>query len=245
VQPRSLAIFVMLAMAVCGCTTSQQPSVGSAATQAPAAGATGSAAAYASPEARIPGTTLSPNADYKISPLDVLDISVFQVPDLSKTVQVSSSGQVTLALIGPVTAAGRSTTELEQDIAAKLAANYLQSPQVSVFVKEFTSQRITVDGAVLKPGIYPTTGRTTLIQAIALAGGLDRVADPNGIVVFREVAGKRTAAVFDMGLIRKGKKEDPVLQGGDVVVVDVSGVKAALRNVRESVGVIGLFSPLI
>lgn len=246
---RSLAVVLLLTAILSACTTSQAPAPATAslAPSAPQAapGPAPPAKAVAAPGSRIPGTTLDQAGDYRISPLDVLDISVFQVPDLSKTVQVSSSGQVSLALIGVVTAGGRTTAELEQDIAAKLAANYLQSPQVSVFVKEYTSQRVTVDGAVTKPGIYATTGRTSLIQAIALAGGLDRVGDPSGVVVFREVGGKRTAAVFDLTQIRKGKAEDPIVKGGDVIVVDQSGVKAALRGVRESVGVIGLFSPLL
>jgi polysaccharide export outer membrane protein len=194
--------------------------------------------------AGLPGVTVT-EGDYHISASDVLDISVFQVPDLSKTVQVSASGQINLPLIGTVAASGKTTAQLEQDIAAKLGENYLQSPQVSVFVKEYTSQRITIDGAVNKPGIYAMTGPTTLITAIALAGGLDRVADQRGIVVFRPQNGKRTAAVFDLSAIRDGRKNDPPIMGGDVIVVDQSGVKAALRDVRESVGVIGLFSPLL
>jgi polysaccharide biosynthesis/export protein len=183
--------------------------------------------------------------DYRISPLDVLDVSVFQVPDLTKTVQVSSGGEITLALIGAVTAAGRTAPELEKDIAGKLGEKYLQSPQVSVFVKEYTSQRVTVEGAVVKPGIYPMTGKTTLLQTIALAGGLDRVADPRGIIIFREIDGARKAAKFDLPAIRAGNDEDPVVAGGDVVVVDQSGAKTAIRDVRESLGIFGLFTPLL
>lgn len=183
--------------------------------------------------------------DYRISPLDVLDISVFQVPDLTKTVQVSSGGQITLALIGSVEAAGKTAGGLEKEIAAKLGAKYLQSPQVSVFVKEYTSQRVTVEGAVSKPGIYPMTGKTTLLQTIALAGGLNRVADLRGIVIFREIGGERKAAKYDLSAIRSGKADDPVIAGGDVVVVDQSGSKTALRGVRESLGIFGLFTPLL
>lgn len=184
-------------------------------------------------------------SDYRIGALDMLEISVFQVPDLDKTVQVSSSGQIELPLIGAVTAVGKTVEQLQADIAAKLGAKYLQSPQVSVFVKDALSQRITIEGAVNKPGIYPTSGQTTLLQAIALAGGLDRVADERGVVVFRQVAGKRSAAVFDFAAIRAGRSDDPVVHGGDVVVVDQSGLKATMRNIRESVGVLGLFVPLL
>jgi polysaccharide export outer membrane protein len=172
-----------------GCASSERPTNTAAATTGAAFTTT----------AAMPGPSQAPaSADYRISPLDVLDISVFQVPDLTKTVQVSSTGQISLPLIGAVQASGRTADELQQDIAAKLGAKYLQSPQVTVFIKEYTSQRYTVDGAVSKPGIYPMTGQTTLIQAVATAGGLDRVADPSGIVVFRQTQGKKTAAVFNI-----------------------------------------------
>jgi polysaccharide export outer membrane protein len=183
--------------------------------------------------------------DYKISPLDVLDITVFQVPDLTKTVEVSSSGQITLPLIGEVKAAGKSAKTLETEIAKELGAKYLQSPQVSVYVKEATSQRVTVEGAVTKPGIYPMVGPTTLLRTIAMAGGLDRVADPRGIVVFRDVDGARQAAKFNLPAIRSGKAKDPVLVGGDVIVVDESGTKTALRTIRESLSMFGMFSPFL
>jgi polysaccharide export outer membrane protein len=185
------------------------------------------------------------SADYRIAPLDVLDISVFQVPDLTKTVQVSSSGQISLPLVGTVQASGKSPSELERQLASVLGAKYLQSPQVSVFVKEYTSQKVTVEGSVNKPGIYPMAGKTTLLRAIALAGGLDRVADPRGIIIFRDIKGKRQAAKFDLPAIRSGKADDPVIAGGDVVVVDQDGGKTALRGIRESLGIFGLFSPIL
>jgi polysaccharide biosynthesis/export protein len=183
--------------------------------------------------------------DYRIAPLDVLEISVFQVPDLSKTTPVSSSGYISMPLIGDVAAADKTVAELEADISAKLAADYLQSPDVSVFVQEAVSQRVTIEGAVNKPGIYPTAGSTTLLQVVALAGGLDRVADNRGIVVFRNFGGKRQAAKFDFKAIRAGTADDPPILGGDVVVVDESGTKTALRTVRESISLFGLFVPFI
>ena len=106
--------------------------------------------------------------DYRIAPLDVLEISVFGVPELTRTAQVSSSGTITMPLIKTIKAGGRTASELEREIAKKLQASYLQEPQVSVFIKEYNSQRITVDGAVKKPGIYPITGKVSLLQAIAL-----------------------------------------------------------------------------
>jgi len=242
VQCLARVLLIFLATFIAGCSSSGSNS-GSTPTSASVAGASVSGETIAI--ATGAGIAGPGSVDYKISALDVLDVSVFQVPDLTKTVQVSSGGQISLPLIGTVTASGKTAGGLEKEIAAKLGAKYLQSPQVSVFVKEYTSQRVTVEGAVNKPGIYPMTGRTTLLQTIALAGGLDRVADPRGIVVFRQVDGKRTAAKFDLPEIRTGKASDPVVAGGDVVVVDQHGGKTALRGIRESLGIFGMFTPLL
>lgn len=210
------------------------------------AGVTADDAAAALAEAPVAAAAIADGGgEYRIGALDVLDISVFNVPDLSKEAQVNSKGEVSLPLIGAVMAAGKTTAELETDIAAKLGAEYLQSPQVSVAVTEYTSQQITVDGAVNQPGVFATTGRTTLLRAIALAQGLDRVADPRGIVVFRTVDGARQVATFDLAAIRAGTAEDPVVRGGDIIVVDQSGGRTAMRAIRESVGVFGLFMPFL
>ncbi len=185
------------------------------------------------------------NTDYKIAPLDVIDISVFGVPDLNRTAQVSSSGMITLPLIRSVRAGGRTQAQLEKDIAAKLEAGYLQSPQVSVFVKEYNSQRITVDGAVKKPGIFPITGNVSLLQAVALAEGLNEVADPSGVLLFRIVDNKRMAARFDIKLIRSGKLDDPMLLAGDVVMVDESLGRTTLRDIKSVLPLSGLFQTLL
>ncbi len=180
--------------------------------------------------------------DYRIGAQDLLSISVFGVKDLDKDVRVNSNGQISLPLVGGVMAGGRTIPELESDLAAKYSAGYLQKPQVTVFIKEFTSQRITVEGAVNKPGIFPITGRTTLLQAIALAEGVDdKIADLGGIVVMRQIGGKKQAAVFDLRQVRKGNIEDPQLYGDDIIVVEQSGSKSVLRQVLESMPVLGIF----
>ena len=180
-------------------------------------------------------------SDYRIGAQDLLEVRVFGVKSLTRTVRVNSNGQISLPLIGGVQAGSRTIPELERDIAERLAKDYLQDPQVSVFVKEFTSQRITLEGAVKNPGIYPLTGRTTLLQAIAMAEGLDQIADLNGVVIFREVDGKRMAAVYDMRRLRSGQAEDPRVYGDDLIVVEQSGSKTALRGFIEAVPALGLF----
>ncbi len=183
--------------------------------------------------------------DYRIGAQDLLAISVFGVQELNKEVRVNSNGQISLPLIGGVMAGGRTIPELEDDLAKKYSSGFLQNPQVSVFVKEFTSQRITLEGAFNKPGIYPITGKTTLLQAIAIGGGLnDQLADAGGVVVMRYVGGKRMAAVYDLRQVRRGTVENPELYGDDIVVVEQSGSKTMFRRIIESIPVLGVFSVL-
>jgi polysaccharide biosynthesis/export protein len=184
---------------------------------------------------------IASTSDYRIASLDVLDVTVLGVPDLSRTVQVSSEGFISLPLIKTISAAGLTAHEIENQIAAKLAATYMQSPQVSVFIKEFNSQRITVDGAVVKPGIYPFTGKLTLLQAIALSQGLTQVADTKGVLVFRNSGDQTQVARFDISKIRKGQARNPMLQAGDIVTVDESTSRTTLRAIKDVVPLTGLF----
>jgi len=196
------------------------------------------------PPDKFGAASAGPSEDYEIQPLDVLDISVFQVPELTKTVSVSSSGAVTLPLIGGVSAAGRTARELEAEIATKLRADYLQAPQVSIFVKEQPSQQVTVDGAVKAPGVYPVRGKMTLVQVIASAGGLDRsIADARAVIVLRRIDGRVQAAKFDYEAISAGQAEDPVMYAGDIIKVDRSGVRAALNGLKSVIPIFSVFTP--
>ena len=167
------------------------------------------------------------NAGYKIGPADVLDISVFKVPELARTVLVDDIGTINLPLLGDVPAAGRTTRELERDLAKKLGAKYLQSPQVTVAIKEYNSQRVTVEGAVKTPGVHALKGKTSLLQLVAMSGGLDSATSDSTVVIFRHTDGKRYAAKFDLGAIKKGEAQDPPILPGDVVVANSSALKAA------------------
>ncbi|MGX1308061.1 polysaccharide export outer membrane protein [Amorphus suaedae] len=218
--------------------TSPAPAASAARASAPAASSSRPA-----PRTSLPSAASQVGTDYRLSPLDVVEISVFQVPDLTKTVEVNARGEIALPLIGTVQAGGKTTSELEREIAAKLEQNYLQSAQVSVFVKEYRSQKVTVEGAVNGPGVYEIPGQSSLLQVLAMAKGLDRVGDPNGVIVFRNQDGQRMAAVFNVDAIRKGQQDDPVILAGDTVVVDESQGRAMWRNIRESAGVAALFRP--
>ncbi len=179
--------------------------------------------------------------DYYIGPYDLLEITVFQVDDLSRTVRVNARGLIGLPLIGQVQAAGLSARVVEEEIARRLTECCLQDPQVTIFIKEFVSQRVTVEGEVTKPGIFPLSGRTSLLQAIALAAGVSEIADINQVSIFRTLAdGNKEQLVFDLEAVRSGKVDDPLIQGNDVVVVGSSTTRSMVKSVTGTLrGFIG------
>lgn len=183
------------------------------------------------------------NSAYKIGAHDVVEVSVFKVPELSKSAQVAETGTINLPLVGEIPAAGRTAQEIERDLTAKLGAKYLQNPQVTVFVKEYNSQRVTLEGAIKKPGVYPIRGRATLLQFIATAEGLDPNSDST-VVIFRQNEGKRSAARFDISAIRAGSAEDPLVQSGDVIVAGSSAVKETFNNFLKVLPVTSVFALL-
>jgi polysaccharide export outer membrane protein len=165
-------------------------------------------------------------ANYRIGPLDKLNITVFEVKDLTiEKLQVDASGQILLPLIGSVTAQGMTTTELSTEIARRLAGHYMQSPQVSVVVEEAVSQKVSVEGAVVKAGVFEMKGRTSLLEAVAMAEGPSKEANLRRVAVIRNVDGVPHSATFDYQAIEDGKAGDPEILGNDVVVVDDSKSK--------------------
>jgi polysaccharide export outer membrane protein len=124
-------------------------------------------------------------SEYKIGPKDLLEISVFGLDELNKTVRVSEYGKITLPLLGEVDVDGLTKTELERKLSRLLEEKYLQNPQVTVFIREFQSKRVSVLGAVENPGPYELLGRQTLLQVISRAGGLSQEAGDE-IIVIRE-----------------------------------------------------------
>lgn len=162
---------------------------------------------------------------YLVGPQDVLAVAVFQAPELNQTVQVDENGAVNLALVGEIPAAGKSASKLEKDIQTRLNTRYIKSPQVTVFVKEYNSQRVTIEGAVKSPGVLPLRGNHTLLEVIAKSGGLDRATASSSVVIFRTADGARTATRFDIDAIHSGTERDPHVQPGDVILVDDSLAK--------------------
>jgi polysaccharide biosynthesis/export protein len=183
------------------------------------------------------------NNAYKIGPQDTIEITVFKVPELSRTVQVADSGTVNLPLVGDVVAAGKTSQQLERDLVKKYGGKYLQSPQVTVSVREYNSQRVTIEGAVKKPGVYPIRGKATLLQFIATAEGLDPNADST-VVIFRTTNGKKSAAKFDITAIRSGGTPDPVIQSGDMIIASNSAIKETFNTILKALPIAGVFAML-
>jgi polysaccharide export outer membrane protein len=222
-----------------GCAGSSSPKAEGeslSASAAPVDSAALSNAAVTFVSASTPGNTA-----YKIGPQDVLDISVFEVPELTRSVQVADNGTINLPLVGIVPTRDRTPQDLERDLTQRLGARYLQSPQVSVFVREYNSQRVTVEGAVKSPGIYPLRGKTSLLQFIAQAGGPNTDTASDTVLVFRQEGGRRSVARFNIDDIRDGKATDPAMQAGDVIVADTSETKAAFSLFLKALPAATLF----
>ena len=169
--------------------------------------------------------------DYRIGAEDLIEVQVFGIDDLTRTVRVNSRGFVSLPLIGNVEVGGLTALQAESLIVAKLGDKYLQDPQVSLFIKEYTSQRVTVEGAVNKPGIYPLRGHSTLLQTLAVAGGQAQLSDMAEVMLFRaDAAGKREPLVFDVDRIRSGELQDPPVVNDDLIVVKRSRARTLLKD---------------
>jgi len=122
-----------------------------------------------------PSSSAVADPNYVLGPEDVITIDVFNLPELQKLdARVANDGLVALPLIGRVQAAGLTTEQLRQELTEKWGENYLQDPQVTVFVKEFKAKPVSVIGAVEKPGLYPLTGQRTLIEMLSMAGGFGK-----------------------------------------------------------------------
>lgn len=177
-----------------------------------------------------------------IGKLDTISVSVYQLPELNRDIQVGSDGNIAMPLVGTVKAEGLNSTQLAQEISSRLAARYIRSPSVQVSIKETVVRSVTVEGSVKRPGIFPIRGEISLIRAIALAAGPDENANIHRIVVFREINGQRNAAAFDLAVLRSGQAPDPIIYGNDVVVVDGSGLTAIYREALQAIPLLYLFN---
>lgn len=173
-------------------------------------------------------------ADYIIHPNDVLQISVYNEPDLDKTVRVSGVGTVNYPLLGNINAGDISIRELEKNIADALSKEYLVNPQVHVFIKEYGS-KVSVLGQVRKPGTFELKGQMTLMEAIAAAGDFSETGNPARVKVLRKVDDKEETYEIDTTYITENadKSKDLELQPSDVVVVEEYGRISVLGQVNK------------
>lgn len=181
---------------------------------------------------------------YLVGPFDKLTIDVFGIEELSaREVQVDASGRISFPLAGVVEVAGKTPGEIEAQLRALLAARFIRDPQVTVNLKETTSQVVTVEGEVKKPGLYPVIGRLTLLRAVALAEGTTEFSKLNQVVIFRTVKGQDLAALYSLKAIRTGGYQDPEVYANDVVVVGDSQARRTFKDVIQIVPL--LTTPLI
>jgi polysaccharide biosynthesis/export protein len=166
--------------------------------------------------------------EYKVGPKDLLEISVFGADQLSKTVRVSEDGKITMPLLGEVLVDGLTKSEVEQTLARLLGEKYVQNPHVTVFIREYQSKRVSVLGAVEKPGPYQLLGRQTLMQIISEAGGLTRDAGSE-IVIIRQLSDGTSTSLrisIDDLFIKGDAKLNIPLEAGDIVNVPVDKLVA-------------------
>lgn len=161
------------------------------------------------------------DASFVIGNDDLLAINVWKEPDISRSIPVRSDGRISLPLVGEVQAAGRTPLQLEQDIANRLRT-YIAAPEVTVMVQEIHSQKINIMGQVVKPGSYSLELATTVLDAIAAAGGFRDFANQKHIYILRQnPSGGESRIAFNYKNVIKGKnpQQNVKLEPGDTIVV--------------------------
>ncbi len=165
-----------------------------------------------------------------IGPLDTIQVDVFNVPDLSREMQVDASGRISMPLAGTIDARGKTAAELADAIEAALRGRYIRNPEVTVNIKSSVSQVVTIDGQVVEPGLYPVTNQMTLMRAVASAKGLAEFARQDDIVILRTVNGRKMAGLYNIDAIRRGVYDDPAVYANDVIVVGDSPQRRLFRD---------------
>jgi len=172
----------------------------------------------AQPPAKVDRT--EPKLEYLIGSGDLLQIVVWKEPDLTRDVAVRLDGRITVALLGDVEAAGRTPQQLGEELAKSLA-KFLETPRVTVGVAQANSTRFYVVGQVGKSGDFPLSGRTTVLQGLALAGGFKDFAKTDSIVIVRQDRNGQVIIPVNYKKLEDGKdiSQNVVLRPGDTVVV--------------------------
>lgn len=173
------------------------------------------------PSEKFEKDSLVVTSEYYIGPEDVLEIIVWRNQDLSKVVTVRPDGRISLPLLGDIEATGLTPSELTANIVNRLK-QFKETPTVSVILQQVNSYGIYVLGETQKPGRYYLKSKTTLLQAITMAGGFTPIAARNKIVIFRWGEGKneiKLKASYDDIVLRDGNNQNFILKPGDTIVV--------------------------
>ena len=231
---RSPAVILLAAIVLAsGCflphPSEPDPVAAAASTPAPVQASSAPAAAVAAKEAADIAAALQQvvrsKTDYRIAPADLISITVYQDKDLDRKVRVNTNGTVSLPLIGSISIGGMTLADAQSSIEVKLA-QYLVSPQVSLFIEDYGNKTVFVMGEVQKPGSYPipTESRMTLLEAISTAGGFTPIAAQDRARVLRNVNGTSvTYTINTKEITQQGQKEkDMVLEPNDIIYVPQS-----------------------
>jgi polysaccharide export outer membrane protein len=165
-------------------------------------------------------TILHLSDDYVIGQGDVMEVFVWRNEQLSREVVVRPDGKISLPLLQDIQAEGFTVVQLKNQITHRLH-EHLDNPRVSVIVRSIDSYRVSVLGRVRNPGVYPITGRTTLAEAIALAGGFTEWADKGDITVVSNEGGEEKKLIINYKKIASGKdpSQNIILKRGDIIIV--------------------------
>ena len=165
-------------------------------------------------------TTVADLPEYRIGIEDVLDVAVWNVAELQKTVPVRPDGKISLPLVNDVVAAGLTPMELRDQLTKKIAT-YVQNPDVSVVVREIRSLKVSVIGQVRSPGRYEVKGPSTVLDALALAGGFTEFAARRKVTILRSTGTtvQRLRFDYDAAVSRGSVKNNMLVRPGDIVVV--------------------------
>jgi polysaccharide export outer membrane protein len=230
----SLAIYASVAVLTSGCSTSR--AIG------------GDPRLSVTPSGEMPAPNLTDlvrqDGTYTVGPYDKLTISVYGMPELSaKEILVDANGSISFPLVGPVNVLSMNAGQIEKLIAIRLQESFIRDPQVTVNLLESVSHAITIDGQVKRPGQYPIAGGMTLLRSLSLAEGATDNAKLSDVVVFRTVSGKRYAALYDLGAIRRGRYGDPDVYANDIVMVGDAASRRLFKDVLTAVP--GILAPVV
>lgn len=188
--------------------------------------------------------------DYQVGAEDLLDIDVYGQDDLQRTVRVNGKGEITMPLIGAVKVDGLTPQQVENRLQELYGAKFLKDPQVGVFVKEYRHQRVALTGALKNPGFYEMIGPRSLLEMIAMAGGLDdRAGDWIHLIRLQgskkeikeanlkdspeSFAPNSQTIIIDLKRLAKEGKPNIIIQQGDVINVPFAGLAYVLGSVNK------------